>query len=189
MLHKLKPVSATNNDRFKKLILDSDLLLTQFEILEAEPVCLTLDFFETEFDRTLQTKNKLSDEIQLLKNELEQFQQVKNRQSHTPVNNINRTSSSGTSNNAFNQRQLTDRMASYTTIIGRAMGCGLDVEKKSTELGRWIDRSFAHDLNAKAQYIKIASDGLVYHANQQSNGQSPDNCSDVRKAMNNLRIM
>lgn len=35
-----------------------------------------------------------------------------------------------------------DRMTSYAVILGRAAGCGINTDKESRRVGKWMDRVF-----------------------------------------------
>ncbi|HEJ2459234.1 TPA: hypothetical protein SLZ51_003659 [Vibrio cholerae] len=84
---------------------------------------------------------------------------------------------------------LTDKMASYATIIGRAAACGVDTENELRMVGKWID-SWFDDLNVstkmRTMYLSIFMQGTEYHMNQQLSGNSPDSCQSAIKAFNTV---
>ncbi|EJL6401119.1 hypothetical protein NMR73_004200, partial [Vibrio navarrensis] len=100
------------------------------------------------------------------------------------------TSKNNVEKEAINDESaLTDKMASYATIIGRATACGADTENELRMVGRWMD-SWFDDLNVntkmRAVYLSIFMQGVEHHMNQQLSGNSPDSCKSAMKAFNTI---
>ena len=96
------------------------------------------------------------------------------------------TSSSrgGGSSLSTNLDENIDRMTSYAVLLVRAAGCGMNIDQASRGVGRWFDMAFQG--NEKAVYLRILADGMTYHAELQSRGQTPDTCSDVHNTFNKM---
>jgi hypothetical protein len=73
-----------------------------------------------------------------------------------------------------------DKLTSYAVILGRASGCGIDVENESRRVGTWIDSNFS----SQPEYLYIFVQGMEYHFKQQQSGGSPDTCNDVKRVLN-----
>jgi hypothetical protein len=70
-----------------------------------------------------------------------------------------------------------DRMTTYTTFLGRGIGCGVSgTEAASSRFGLWMD---SQGLTKK--YLLVAAAGIKMAAEQQRAGNSPDSCSKVRE--------
>lgn len=78
-----------------------------------------------------------------------------------------------------------DRMTTYAVVLGRAIGCGMDVSGPSGRVGDWFDSNFPLGPQ-KVQYLSIMAQGIKHHAEQQRRGNSPDSCSQVRVQMANF---
>lgn len=74
-----------------------------------------------------------------------------------------------------------DRLTSYSVMLGRAVGCGVAVDREAAAVGRWIDRNFSSD--ERALYLSIMMQGMRHHALEQRSGRSPDSCSSVRRSL------
>lgn len=74
-----------------------------------------------------------------------------------------------------------DRLTTYTTILGRAIACGIDIKKPKERVGKWFNRAFSPD--EKETYLEIFATGVAYAAKMQSEGQSPDSCFDVKRTL------
>ena len=79
-----------------------------------------------------------------------------------------------------------DKLTTYAVILGRAIGCGIKTEYESRRVGAWMDKTFPPGSSDQKTYLPIFIQGLQYHAKQQSTGNSPDSCSQVRKTFNNM---
>lgn len=89
---------------------------------------------------------------------------------------------------SVNQETLmTDKMASYATIIGRAVACSAETEMELRQVGHWMDGWF-DELNIshkmRSMYLSIFMKGTKYHMNQQLSGDSPDSCQSALRAFN-----
>jgi len=72
-----------------------------------------------------------------------------------------------------------DRLTTYAVILGRAVACGAKIEEPMRLVGQWMDRIFPPGSRDQQIYLPIFTEGVVYHAQQQSEGKSPDSCSAV----------
>ena len=69
-----------------------------------------------------------------------------------------------------------DRMTTYTTVLGRGIGCGVaGTENASSRFGAWMDSQ-----GLTKNYLLVAAAGIKMAAEQQRAGNSPDSCSTVR---------
>lgn len=69
-----------------------------------------------------------------------------------------------------------DRMTTYTTVLGRGIGCGVSgTESASSRFGNWMDAQ-----GLTKNYLLVAAAGIKMAAEQQRAGQSPDSCAKVR---------
>ena len=82
---------------------------------------------------------------------------------------------------------LTDTMATYATMLGRASACGFETEREFKRVGLWMDGAFPPGSKEQKIYLPIFLSGVEYHMNQQLNGKSPDNCSTLRRSYNSFR--
>ena len=73
-----------------------------------------------------------------------------------------------------------DRMTTYAVLLGRGMGCGLDVSNAANRVGSWMDRTFPPGSREQAIYFPIFMEGMKYHADMQKSGKSPDSCNSVK---------
>ena len=80
-----------------------------------------------------------------------------------------------------------DKLTSYAVILGRACGCGIDVSDASRRVSAWLDRTFPPDSPDRTFYMKLFISGMQYHAKQQSTGNSPDTCEQIKKALNGMQ--
>lgn len=74
-----------------------------------------------------------------------------------------------------------DRMTSYAVILGRAAGCGINTEKESRLVGKWMDRVFPPGSKDQKIYLPVFIEGMAFHARQQAAGRSPDSCAEMRR--------
>lgn len=79
-----------------------------------------------------------------------------------------------------------DRMTSYSLILGRAIGCGIDVELEIRQVGSWMDSVFPPGSADQQTFLPIFGAGLIYHAEMQSNGDSPDSCNTVQREFSKM---
>lgn len=74
-----------------------------------------------------------------------------------------------------------DRLTTYATLLGRAIGCGLQTDQASRDIGGWMDKKFAPGSSDQRTYLPIFMAGVQYHAEQQRNGKSSDTCTEVAR--------
>jgi hypothetical protein len=75
-----------------------------------------------------------------------------------------------------------DRMTTYVTGIGRAIGCGFPVDDETATLATWLN-THVPNASARAAYTRIATTGAATNAQMQAAGNSPDTCEDVRREL------
>lgn len=80
-----------------------------------------------------------------------------------------------------------DRLTTYATLLGRAIGCGLETQEASREIGRWMDKRFPPGSSDQKTYLPIFMTGVQYHAEQQRGGHSPDSCSEVARVFGSMQ--
>jgi hypothetical protein len=156
-------------DKIKNSIVEIDSLLKSLQMIRAPDECLANPEYKKNFLEIIKYRTSLFEKLDLYK---ASFNSVK----------------SDDLGSIRNESALTNKMATYTALIGRAIGCGYDVSERSAELGEWIDKTFSYDLKMKTIYIKIATDGLGYYASLQSKGDSLMTCMDVSKSLEKLNI-
>ena len=74
-----------------------------------------------------------------------------------------------------------DRMTTYATILGRAIGCGIHVDPELRRVGRWMDRTFPPGSSRRKTYYPIFLAGIKHHAEEQQAGRSPDSCASLKR--------
>jgi hypothetical protein len=82
------------------------------------------------------------------------------------------------SSNAASDADI-DKLTTYAVLIGRAIACGTDTSYASKRVGAWMDNKFPPGSEDQQIYLPIFMAGVKHHAEQQKNGNSPDNCSTV----------
>ena len=80
-----------------------------------------------------------------------------------------------------------DRLTSYAVILGRAIGCGIDTQKASLQIGKWMDKRFPPGSKDQQTYLPVFIEGVKYHAEQQRAGRSPDSCSQVQRSISKMK--
>ena len=73
-----------------------------------------------------------------------------------------------------------DRMTTYSVVLGRAIGCGIDMQPQLKRVGAWFDSEFPLG-PSKTTYMAIMAEGMKQHAQSQRSGSSPDSCATVSK--------
>ena len=79
-----------------------------------------------------------------------------------------------------------DRLTSYAVILGRGIACGAESAEASRRVGAWMDVKFPPGSQDQKTYLPIFMQGVLYHAQQQKEGKSPDSCTEV---LHNFRTM
>ena len=78
-----------------------------------------------------------------------------------------------------------DKMTTFAVLLGRAIGCGMDVSYQMKKVGQWMDTSFPPGSEDQQTYLPIFMEGVKYHADMQHRGESPDSCAAVQRSINN----
>ncbi|PLY57301.1 hypothetical protein HBH1_04393 [Herbaspirillum sp. BH-1] len=74
-----------------------------------------------------------------------------------------------------------DKMTTYSVVLGRGVACGLDIKDAMEKVGKWVDIHFSPGSDDQKIYLPVFMEGVKYHAQQQKNGNSPDDCTKVRQ--------
>lgn len=74
-----------------------------------------------------------------------------------------------------------DQMTTYATILGRAIGCGVETGEAQRKVGRWMDQQFPPGSDDQKTYLPVFIEGMRKSAEDQSKGRSPDSCSTIRR--------
>lgn len=77
-----------------------------------------------------------------------------------------------------------DAMTTFAVILGRAIGCGVDVEKPANKVAIWMDNTFSN--KERATYLPVFAFGVEHHLKQQQSGKSPDSCRAVKSTYNSM---
>jgi hypothetical protein len=80
-----------------------------------------------------------------------------------------------------------DRMTTYATLLGRAIGCRINVDDEMRKVGKWMDRTFPPGSKEQRIYMPIFLKGLKDSAKQQREGKSPDSCETLREEVRHIR--
>jgi hypothetical protein len=80
---------------------------------------------------------------------------------------------------------LIDRVSTYAVMVGRGVGCGVDVSGPISRVGAWLDREAPPGSEAQRTLLLIYMQQTLYHAGQQVSGKSPDGCDTVARAIRN----
>lgn len=78
-----------------------------------------------------------------------------------------------------------DRVTTYAVLIGRGLGCGVDVKPQVARVGAWLDRIAPPGSEAQRTLLPMFTEQSQYHAGQQIAGKSPDGCAAVARAIRN----
>jgi len=88
-----------------------------------------------------------------------------------------------TATSTSTDERVIDKMTTYAVMLGRAIGCGLDMSGPSRRVGRWMDRHFPPGSSSQRTYLLIFVEGMKHHAQQQASGNSPDSCATVQRVI------
>lgn len=178
VLELLKPFDSSSLGKVEKSINEVGMLIESFQMINAPDDCLTDDDYKAYYLDIINQRSSIVQQLNRYKAQANSLRPVIKSTTAKP----------SVTTKILDESALTDKMATYATVIGRAIGCGYDVSKQSTELGRWIDKTFSYDLKMKAIYTKVAADGMAYHADLQSRGSTPTTCTEVSGILRGLRI-
>ena len=73
-----------------------------------------------------------------------------------------------------------DRMATYATVLGRAIGCHINVTVAGDKVGGWLKRVTAPGADESNMTVIFMS-GVIAARDAQRGGRSPDDCDAVRE--------
>ncbi|MGN5537820.1 hypothetical protein [Alcaligenes sp. Lyrl_28] len=77
-----------------------------------------------------------------------------------------------------------DKLTTYATVLGRATACGVDVERESARVGKWMDKRLSK--SDQQTYLPIFLVGARMAAQDQASGESPESCSSVVRTFNSF---
>lgn len=83
--------------------------------------------------------------------------------------------------------QNVDKMTTYSVLLGRAIGCGMDVEKQMVQVGSWMDKVFPPGSSDQKVLLPIFIKGIMDNSKAQANGNSPDSCSQIRSSISKTK--
>ena len=78
-----------------------------------------------------------------------------------------------------------DRLTTYAVLLGRGIGCGLDVSAYTGRVGAWVDRIAPPGSSDQQLMMSLLMEGMRRNAQAQQSGQSPDGCATVARAIRN----
>lgn len=70
-----------------------------------------------------------------------------------------------------------DRLTSYTTVLGRGVGCNFDTQVPQQRVYAWLKQSFAAEHLEEAKAVYLAT--MAIATKQQMSGQTPDTCASL----------
>ncbi|WP_144445430.1 hypothetical protein [Comamonas sp. 26] len=73
-----------------------------------------------------------------------------------------------------------DKMTTYAVLLGRAIGCGIEVKKPMERVGAWMDKVFPPGSEDQKVLLPIFVQGVMDNSKAQTEGRSPDTCNQVR---------
>ena len=76
-----------------------------------------------------------------------------------------------------------DKVSTYAVLIGRGAACGVNTSAPAAKVGAWLDSVAPPGSQAQMTLLPMLMEQSRYHAQQQKNGQSPDNCATVARAI------
>jgi hypothetical protein len=91
-----------------------------------------------------------------------------------------------TSKKSFDYDSAVDKLTTYSTVIGRALACKVDVSKQMDVVQDWFDNRVPKKY--QAEFNSTFNIGVLYAAKQQVEGKSPDDCTTVRKHFNQIPL-
>lgn len=80
-----------------------------------------------------------------------------------------------------------DRLTTDAVLLGRAIGCHLDVDVESRRVGDWLDRVAPPGSRDQQIYLPMLMAGMRQNAEAQAAGRSPDSCEAVTLAVRRHR--
>ena len=80
-----------------------------------------------------------------------------------------------------------DRMTTFATMIGRGIGCGLDVGSQTRSMGNWLNQN-VRDNETRRAYTAVVETAVQTAAVQQAGGQTPDTCAAVESGLRGATI-
>ena len=181
---KLKLISSFADKKVKEQQKKAKLRAELKELQEMKALVSGAHKVENENKKLAQSVKNEKNEIKNLK--LQQQHRKSNKQVHKNDNIYVTVSNNTPMYSASEESKLTEKMAIYATILGRATACGMDVSIESKKVGTWMDRVFPPGTAEQQRNLPIFVMGLKYHMNQQLKGKSLDSCPQVRRVYNSF---
>jgi len=79
-----------------------------------------------------------------------------------------------------------ERMTSYASILGRAIGCGVSIDSARYEVGVWFERTFPPGSSEYTKYTPIFLSSVKRQAQQQISGQNQETCLRVSTTLKKM---
>lgn len=79
-----------------------------------------------------------------------------------------------------------DQTAKLAMLLGRGVGCGLDIDRANRMVGAWLDQTFPSGTARQDVYLDMFADSVRHHAALQRAGDTPDSCADVAEAFETM---
>lgn len=76
-----------------------------------------------------------------------------------------------------------EKISTYAVLIGRGAACGVNTSAPAAKVGAWLDRVAPPGSKAQMTLLPMLMEQSHYHAQLQKNGQSPDDCATVARAI------
>lgn len=78
----------------------------------------------------------------------------------------------------------TNKFSTYAVVLGRATGCGENVDGPLRRVGSWLDSIYRPGSPENQMYLMLLAEGMRHNAVEQRAGRSPDSCAQVRRTLN-----
>lgn len=78
-------------------------------------------------------------------------------------------------------RDNIDDLTTYAVLLGRGLGCGIDMDREAALVGAWIDRTWSG--SERGAYTMTFALGVEQHMKLQRSGRSPDDCAAVTRVL------
>jgi hypothetical protein len=77
-------------------------------------------------------------------------------------------------------------LESFALLLGRGIGCELNVDQAVAFIHNWFERTFPTVSAERQRNLSHFREVVLYNAQQQRSGESPDDCSNVRNAFKSM---
>ena len=80
-----------------------------------------------------------------------------------------------------------NRLVTFSTMVGRALACGENVDSQRNNIGEWLNGKIS-DPAARGAYTEVAIEAVSKAAMQQRSGLTPDTCEAVQRGFRGARL-